>query len=135
MILINRISDISKLSTISPLLVEYLNKYLSYLLELYDSNSLEEYGSLYLIEKASDWRLKGDLPFSRPFHRMMIESAEKVQIRSSQGHIFLWHICFVISNSYAISVFAEPELLTEEIKLKIADDYTERTVTLDVPKS
>ncbi len=62
------------------------------------------------------------------------EFAELLIFKNSLEYIKLLHSCFVISNSYAISVYTEIEILSKSAETNLMHDCVIKEITIEEVK-
>lgn len=138
MIKIERAEDLLELekdSTVHPLIVKYLKDYFFKLLRQYDTDSLKDAGAIYWLKKDANRALNNDRMKESPFIHRLPEETVKLLISTLNESIVIWYSCFVINNSYVISVFWEEEAVDDHTKHVWTEDYTERIVDIHVSES
>ena len=68
---------------------------------------------------------------SLPLEKATYEFTDRLSIIGKNEKVVVLHSCFVLTNDYAISVFAEPETLTAEIINNLLEDSTERIINIE----
>ena len=96
---------------------------------------MTEFGAFFLLENREDSLHHTNMGLSLPLKQSacFAEFTEVLTLRSPIQEVRLLHSCFVLNDSYAISVFMEPGLLepeTEQI-FNSADDALEYMVGSD----
>ncbi len=121
---------------VNPLVVRYLTGYLHFLLKEYHCSDLTEFGACFLLENRQDSLCHADMGLSLPLEKAVCfaEFTEVLTLRDSSQEVCLLHSCFVLNNSYAISVFMERGTLEPEIEQILLEDVTSREVQFDVSK-
>lgn len=115
--------DISKLrdsKNISIMAVKYISDYLYWVLEENNCTTIESFGALFYLEERADMDRHLEMGLSSPIIDSVYEFTEKTTMSNKDEQIDILHSCFVISNSYAVSLFCELGVLdaiTEEYLL------------------
>lgn len=73
-----------------------------YLLEAYDTDSLENFGGIYWIESEEELL---------PYLTKTVEFTEKILCKEKA----VWHAVFPVNNDYCIDVYAEEKYLSREL--------------------
>lgn len=121
---------------IHPLIVRYLTDYLYFFLREYHCSDMTEFGAFFLLENRQDSLHHSEMGLSRPLKQSasFAEFTEELILRNSTQGIRLLHSCFVLNDSYAISVFMEPGILEPETEQILLEDSTSKEVRFDVSK-
>lgn len=121
---------------IHPLIVRYLTDYLYFFLKEYQCPDTTEFGAFFLLENRQDSFHHTEMGLSLPLKQSacFAEFTEVLALRSPIQEVRLLHSCFVLNDSYAISVFMEPEILEPETEHILLEDFTFKEVRFDVSK-
>lgn len=121
---------------IHPLIVRYLTDYLYFFLREYHCLDMTEFGAFFLLENRQDSFHHTDMGLSCPLKQSacFAEFTEVLTLRSPIQEVCLLHSCFVLNDSYAISVFMEPGLLEPETEQILLKDSTAKEVTIQIEK-
>lgn len=121
---------------IHPLIVRYLTDYLYFFLREYHCPDMTEFGAFFLLENRQDSLHHTDMGLSLPLKQSacFAEFTEVLTLCSPIQEIRLLHSCFVLNDSYAISVFMEPGILEPETEQILLEDSTSKEVRFDVSK-
>lgn len=131
MVKIEKPSDFDSLK-INPIIKAYLFDYLYFFLKQYDCTDITEFGAFYLLENEKDLEKHKEMGLSLPLDKAIYEFTDLMTLKGNSEQIKLLHSCFVLTNDYAISVFIEPKYINEAIRSNLLDDYTERTIEVNV---
>lgn len=131
MVKIEKPSDFDSLN-INPIIKAYLFDYLYFFLKQYDCTDITEFGAFYLLENEKDLEKHKEMGLSLPLDKAIYEFTDLMTLKGNSEQIKLLHSCFVLTNDYAISVFIEPKYINEAIRSNLLDDYTERTIEVNV---
>ena len=123
-------------SNIHPLIVRYLTDCLYFFLREYHCPDMTAFGAFFMLENREDGLRYTDMGLSRPLEQSIssAEFAEVLILRSTAQEIRLLHICFVLGDGYAISVFMESGTLEKETEQRLLKDSISKEVRLDVSK-
>ena len=121
---------------ISPVIVRYITNYLHFFLEEYHCPDMREFGAFFLLENREDSLHHTNMGLSLPLKQSacFAEFTEVLTLRSPIQEVRLLHSCFVLNDSYAISVFMEPGILEPETEQILLEDSTFKEVRFDVSK-
>lgn len=121
---------------IHPLIVRYLTDYLYFFLREYRCPDMTEFGAFFLLENREDSLHHTNMGLSLPLKQSacFAEFTEVLTLRSPIQEVRLLHSCFVLNDSYAISVFMEPGILEPETEHILLEDFTFKEVRFDVSK-
>ena len=131
MVEIRNENDLAKLSHTNGLIQAYITRYLRYFLKEYECTDISEFGAIFLFESKEDAEKHKEMGISLPLDEATYEFTDRLSIIGKNEKVELLHSCFVLTNDYAISVFAEPETLTTEIINNLLEDSTERTINIE----
>ncbi len=139
MIKIERPEDLQILRekpNIHPLIVRYLTDYFYFFLKEYQCPDTTAFGAFFMFENREDSLRYTDMGLSRPLEQSIssAEFAEVLILRSTAQEIRLLHICFVLGDGYAISVFMKPGTLEKKTEQRLLRDSISKEVRLDVSK-
>lgn len=95
-------------------LPEFVKHTAMYLLEAYDTDSLENFGGIYWIESEEELL---------PYLTKTVEFTEKILCEKKA----VWHAVFPVNNDYCIDVYADEKLITDKILCDWKENLT-RTV-------
>jgi len=135
MISIENENDVENLETTMfshPLIARFLKNYITSITSQYLDYELSEYGSFYFLESEKDVKtlyIMDGIKFN-----LLEETAEYTELITLQGkreQVKIVHVCFIISDCFAISVFTEVGTLELETEKNLLKDNTERTVQLN----
>lgn len=117
---------------IHPLIVRYLTDYLHFFLREYQCSDITEFGAFFLLENRKDSFRHIDMGLSMPFEKSasLAEFTEQLTIKYSTQEVHLLHSCFVLNDSYAISVFMESGLLEPKTEQILLTDAISKKITL-----
>ncbi|MFT3952030.1 MAG: hypothetical protein QM689_08845 [Oscillospiraceae bacterium] len=82
----------------------YINQKLKILTEEYQTDSITDFGAIFLLENENDNPI--DMGFTEPLNQYKPEYIENVQIDSLQGKLYL-EGCFVFSDGYGVIIIGE----------------------------
>ena len=122
--------DYPKLKSLPPLISQHIQKYCNSLLEIYAANTLKGAGGIFCLEHKNDCKNHIEVGLSRPLAESSPEFTEQLTIKGSNQEIKILHACFVLNNSTAISVFAEPKNLDTATLAVFIDGADEREVNI-----
>lgn len=131
MVKIEKPSDFDSLD-IKPIIKSYLIEYLNFFLKQYNCTDISQFGAFYLLENEKDLEKHKKMGLSLPLDKAIYEFTDLLTLKGNKEQIELLHSCFVLTNDYAISVFIEPKYTSEAIRSNLLDDYTERTIEVNV---
>lgn len=124
-------NDLKKLKSANELISAYITRYLQYFLKEYECADISEFGAIYLIENEEDTKKHKEMGLSLPLDKAIYEFTDRLLIIGKNAKVELLHSCFVLTNDYAVSLFAEPETLTAEIKNNLLEDSTDRIININ----
>ena len=114
-----------------PLITAYISDYFDMLTKVHRCENLAEIGAIYLLECVQDCKNHCEIGLSKPFEKSLPEFTEVLTIKNSTDKIKLLHSCFVISNSCAISVFAELGTIDKSTESYLLQEHTTLTIKLN----
>lgn len=115
----------------NPLITAYISDYFDMLTKVNRCENLAEIGAIYLLEGVQDCKNHCEIGLSKPFEKSLPEFTEVLTIKNSTDKIRLLHSCFVISNSCAISVFAELGTIDKSIESYLLQEHTTQIIKLN----
>lgn len=120
--------------SINPLTALYLQEYYQLLTREYNSTSLKDFGAIYVIENPVDCNRHDEIGLSSPLKQSahFAELTCCLTIRGKSNKVNLLHSCFVLNDSYAVSVFAQKGILEPEIEKTLMEDSINMEVEIDV---
>ena len=111
MTVINRESDVPIFGEIS-MFGEYLKYKIREILGSIGTDTLNNAGSIFIVNVRSDWEQAESYGLSRPLKEYSVEYSERLAFSNRCGGIFeILHGCICISNDCAIDVFCRPLLM------------------------
>lgn len=116
---------------ISPVIVRYITDYLHFFLEEYHCPDMREFGAFFLLENGKDSLRHAEMGLSLPLEQSLAEFTDILHICYFHQQATLFHSCFVLNDSYAISVFREPGILDDSIEHVLLTDSSEKTIHLE----
>lgn len=116
---------------ISPVIVRYITNYLHFFLEEYHCPDMREFGAFFLLENKKDSLRHVEMGLSLPLEQSLPEFTDILHIHDLHQQAILLHSCFVLNDSYAISVFREPGVLKNSIEHVLLMDSSEKTINLE----
>ena len=119
---------------LNSLITAYISDYFDMLTKVNRCSNLAEIGAIYLLEGSEDCKKYFETGLSKPFEKSLPEFTEILTIKNSTYKIKLLHICFVISNSCAISVFAELGTIDKSIESYLLQEHTTQTIKLNLER-
>ena len=122
MVEIRNENDLKKLNHTNNLIQAYITRYLQYFLKEYECSDISEFGTFFFLESIEDCKRHKEMGLSLPLDKATYEFTDRLSIIGKNEKVELLHSCFVLTNDYAISVFAEPETLTAEIINNLLED-------------
>ena len=131
MVKVEKESDLILLSNTNKLIAKYLENYMHYLFRQYDCLDISEFGTIFLLENESDSKKHEEMGLSLPLEKAIFEFTDLLTLTNEQERITVLHSCFVLTNDYAISVFAQPKRLSKPILANLLNDCTERTINVN----
>ncbi len=114
MIVINKVEDVP-LFIGCPKLTEFLKSKVSTALKALETDSLEKYGSIYVIQTEDDWNLSNEINISKELKYMPVEYTEQYSFLNSHGSIEIYHGCFCISNDFSFDVYCPSYMIADEV--------------------
>lgn len=124
MITILSCSDIAN-SLLPTSIKSYLLMYVQNILEQYQTNTLQEIGSIYFSENRSDIVNYQQMVFSTPLPKVPFEYVEQIPITDSHEEISLLHGCYIFNNDFAIDLFCKADLLDADEVHMLLDNETD----------
>ena len=131
MVEIRNENDLAKLNHTNGLIQAYITRYLQYFLKEYECSNISEFGAFFFLESIEDCKRHKEMGLSLPLDKATYEFTDRLSIIGKNEKVELLHSCFVLTNDYAVSLFAEPETLTAEITNNLLEDSTERIINID----
>lgn len=128
MISITNMSDIDNLrdnSNVPEILTEYLGYVLEDLLARYKVKDISKFGKLLLLDITSEHKEHTKLGLAKPLEASLYEYSECIKISSSYEDISILHGCFLLSNEYFLSIYSEPDYLTQQECLHLLEEAGE----------
>ncbi len=124
-------NDLKKLNHTNNLIQAYITRYLQYFLKTYECSDISEFGAFFFLESIEDCKRHREMGLSLPLDKSIYEFTDRLSIIGKNEKVELLHSCFVLTNDYAVSLFAEPVTLTTEIINNLLEDSTERIINID----
>lgn len=114
MITINKVEDVPVfLGCIA--LTEHLKDKVKQMLTTLESDNLEPYGSIYVIQFESDWNMSTKIGLVEPLKDTPVEFAEIHTLDNGHGGtIDVFHGCFCLSNSFSFDVYCPMYMMDEK---------------------
>ena len=131
MVEIRNENDLKKLKSANELIRAYITRYLQYFLKEYECADISKFGAIYLLENEEDTKKHKEMGLSLPLDKATYEFTDRLSIVGKNEKIDLLHSCFVLTNDYAVSLFAEPKILSAEINKNLLEDSTDRIINID----
>jgi|GEM_PF-2503478 len=117
----------------NKIVCRFLLDYIKSITSGYPEYTLKDYGAFYFLECQADSELHEVLHLSSPITQSLVEFSEVIIVQNGDEVIKLLHSCFIISNDFAISLFAEVGILDSSTEQHLLDERLEdRTVTVEV---
>ncbi len=116
---------------IPPVIVRYITDYLHFFLEEYHCPDMREFGAFFLLENRKDSLRHAEMGLSLPLEQSLAEFTDILHIRYFHQRATLFHSCFVLNDSYAISVFREPGILDDSIEHVLLTKKKKKTIHLE----
>lgn len=116
---------------IHPMIIAYLSDHLGLLMKSNHCNDLSEIGAIYFLESLEDSKKHIELGLFNSLEKSLPEFTELITLKNSKESIKLLHSCFVISNSCAISVFAEIGILDKSTENYLLQDSEKITIEIN----
>ncbi len=118
MIRIERKNDINTLNKSNThwLIHKYITEYFELILNQNDCTDICEFGAFLLLEKEKEAFDYKELGLFEPLVDSLPEFTEIITLANGSEKVIMWHSCFVLSDSFAISVFADETILPDSIK-------------------
>lgn len=116
---------------LNSLITAYISDYFDMLTKVNRCSNLAEIGAIYLLEGSEDCKKYFETGLSKSFEKSLPEFTEVLTIKNSTDKIKLLHSCFVISNSCAISVFAELGTIDKSTESYLLQEHTTKTIKLN----
>jgi hypothetical protein len=131
MVEIKNINDLKKLNNENKLIQSYIKNHLIHLMKEFDCSDISEFGAFFFLENIADCKKHNEMGLSLPLEKATYEFTDRLSIIGKNEKVVVLHSCFVLTNDYAISVFAEPDTLTAEIINNLLEDSTERIINIE----
>ncbi|MDL2287616.1 hypothetical protein LJB90_03555 [Eubacteriales bacterium OttesenSCG-928-G02] len=114
-----------------PLIARFLKEYITSITSQYPDDELSDYGGFFFLESAEDVENHTAYHLSRPLKETPNEFSEVIIIQGKAEAKKVVHSVFIISNSFAVAVFAEDGLLDSATLQHLFEERIEdRTVTV-----
>ncbi len=132
MIKLQSMDDLRKLadSKLSLLIKSYITDYFIDVLNRNKSIDICDMGAFYVLESKGDTLMYKDIGLSKPINKSLPEFTDLITIKDSENEAKLLHSCFVLTNSYAVSVFAEKGLYSKDVEYYLLQDCGYLTINL-----
>lgn len=130
---IEELADFNNLK-IHYLIRDFLFDYFYYFIDHYQCTDIKEFGAFFFLSDEEDFERYKETGLSQPFDKATPEFTEVITIKTNHEEISFIHCCFLFDNDYGISVFFEPDLMTESIKNNLLYDSSKVEVTINVSR-
>ena len=132
---INKLSDLNTLSNTNNLMRGYILNLISFFCKQYECSDISEFGAFCILETEEDIKDIGSMGLSRPLSQTTFEYVDLITMETKDESITFVNALVLLSNDFGINIFAEYDLLSDEIKAKMLEEYTEERIKIDVSKS
>lgn len=113
MVVINKIEDVPVFVGCIAL-TEHLKDKVRQMLATLETDNLEPYGSIYVIQTEKDWDISSEIGLNQSLKDTPVEFAEIHTLDNShRGTIDVFHGCFCISNDFLFDVYCPSHLMDE----------------------
>lgn len=132
MIKVEKISDIEELNkeNINSLFAVYIQQYLQFFLNEYHCQNMSQFGAFYILNDKTDICKYKEMGLQKPIEESLSEFTEELIIKNSIEEIKILHSCFVLNDSYAISVFVQRGLLDFETEEYLFPKQKQKTIMI-----
>ena len=94
---------------------DYLKIRIETALRSLQAESLEKYGSIFVIESTDDWTLSEEIHLSMPLYDYPVEFAERLTF----GELVFYHGCICVNNDCSVDVYC----LDDKMCNKASEDW------------
>ncbi len=115
---------------ISPIIAEYICDYFRLLTKENHTEDLTELGAIYFLERLEDEENYGLMGLTKPLEQSFPEFSELLILKKLNENKKILHSCFVMSNSYAISIFAEIGTLKNSTEEHLLSDSVTKEIKI-----
>lgn len=91
----------------------------------------ERIRGFFLLENEEDRFRHAEMGLSLPLEQSLAEFTDILHIHYLHQWVTLFHSCFVLNDSYSISVFREPGILNDSIERVLLTDSNEKIIYLE----
>lgn len=131
MIKIKKTSDFEKMKNISPLISAHIRQYFQFFLKEYNCNDIADFGAFYVLDDEKDLLKYSEMGLHQLIAETPYEFSEELIIKSSNQEIEVLHSCFVLSDGYAISVFAQRGVLDSSTEEHLLAESTQKEIVIE----
>ena len=131
MIEIRNENDLKKLNHTNELIQAYITRYLQYFLKQYECSDISEFGAIYLLESIEDIDRHKEMGISLPLDKAIYEFTDRLLLIGKNEKVEILHSCFVLTNDYAVSLFAESKYLSLDVLHNLLTDSTKRIINIE----
>ncbi len=132
---INKLSDLLALKGINPYICGYLLNLINFFCKQYDCYDISEFGAFIVLESEEDTNNHSAMGLSQPLSKTTFEYVDLITMETNDESITFVNALVLLSNDFGVNIFAEYDLLSDEIKAKMLEEYTEERIKIDVSKS
>lgn len=120
MVKIQCVSDANR-PDIPECIKQYLIKYIQSILSVYQAITLQKFGCIYFLENRQDTQSYRKMGLRLPLQDAPFEYGELIQLKDRHGETKLLHACYIFNNDFAIDIFGERNIFTDEIVRSLID--------------
>lgn len=100
---------------------DYFSEYIQLILSKYQTDNLQKIGCVYFLENVQDTRQHQQMGLSLPIQETPFEYGELIRLNDSHGERELLHGCYVFNNDFAIDIFGERNIFSEDMVRSLLD--------------
>lgn len=130
MIKIEKLSDLNKLSQINSMQRGYILNLVAFFCKQYETESIEEFGCFVIAESKEDIDNFKEIGLSQPLDKAVFEYVDLVTMESQDNNITFVNCLALLNNDYGVNIFVDFDLLTDEIKTNMLDEYTVKRINI-----
>ena len=130
-----KLSDVNSTQNISQCLKGYVLNIISFLCQQYDCSDISAFGAFFILETKKDVQDYASVGLDKPLNEVVFEHVEIVTIEEIDESITFVNALVLLDADYGIEIFADVDLLSEEIMEKMLSAYSTERIIINVQKS
>ena len=132
---INKLSDLNTLSETNNLMRGYILNLIGFFCKQYECSDISEFGAFCILETEEDIKDIGSMGLSRPLSQTVFEYVDLVTIETNSERITFVNALVLLNNDFGVNIFADINLLDEDVKRNLFEEYTRERIEINVHKS